>query len=168
MDLFALFNKDRKAYVHRAIELPRDILQASLTFHHAKVLCQGSMQIDARMRHCHIYASKHEPIVVSAQAKMRACHVHGHDVVIEGDFAGELFASGDVALTASARIAGLIQCNGKVVIRPLVDARLVRIERTQQTVTSLPPQRPPITTSSLGWTTEHRTDPSRTRLPKQS
>ena len=111
MGLFALFNKDRKAHVHRAIELPSEILQASLTFHHGKVYCQGSMQIDARMRHCHIYASKHEPIVVSALAKMLACQVHGHDVVIEGDFAGEIFASGDVEVTASARIAGLIQCN---------------------------------------------------------
>ena len=168
MGLFALFNKDRKAHVHLAIELPSEILQASLTFHHGKVYCQGSMQIDARMRHCHIYASKHEPIVVSALAKMLACQVHGHDVVIEGDFAGEIFASGDVEVTASARIAGLIQCNGKVVISPLVDARLVRIERTQQTVTALPPQRPPNTTSSLGWTTEHGTDPSRPRLAKRT
>ena len=60
---------------------------------------------------------------------MLNCHIEGQDILIEGDFAGEVNAAGDVEITNTARVAGLIRYGGELIIGPLVDRRKLRVQR---------------------------------------
>lgn len=129
MAKYSLFGPSKNAAIHRKLEVPDEILQATIILDGGTIFASGSIQIDAAVRNARVVARKKQPVLVSALGRMLACFIQGHDVVIEGDFAGEIEASGDVEVTNSAQISGVIRCSGEVVFGPLANRNNVRVQR---------------------------------------
>lgn len=111
-----LFSRDRKPSVSEAINRPDEILQNSLVFVGGNVFVQGGLQIDARLKNCTIQAMDGKPIVLTALGKMEDCFIKGEDVLICGDFSGEIQAKGDVEVTNTARMSGTIRAGGHALV----------------------------------------------------
>jgi cytoskeletal protein CcmA (bactofilin family) len=129
MAKYVLFTTSRKPAELQRIEAPDEVLQQSLVIDGGTIYTRGGMQIDASMRNCRVVAQQRNPITLSVLGRMLACHIEGQDVLIEGDFAGDIEAAGDVEITNTARIAGLIRYGGELVIGPIVDRRKLRVQR---------------------------------------
>lgn len=114
-----LFSINRKPNVAEAIERPEEILQGTLMFVGGTVFVKGGVQIDAQLKNVTVQAMDNKPIVLTALGKMEDCYIKGEDVLICGDFTGEIQASGDVEVTNSARVAGVIRTSGHALISPL-------------------------------------------------
>jgi cytoskeletal protein CcmA (bactofilin family) len=126
---FVLYSAARKPEVLKRIEAPDEVLQSTLVVDGGTIYARGGIQIDASMRSCRVVAQKEHPIALSVLGRMLNCHIEGQDILIEGDFAGDIVASGDVEITNTARIAGFIRYGGELVIGPLVDRRKLRVQR---------------------------------------
>lgn len=129
MAKYLLFTITRKPDVLRRIEAPDEVLQNTLVLDGGAVYARGGLQIDASMRNCRVVAQQQQPITLSVLGRMLSCQIEGHDVLIEGDFAGEIEAAGDVEITNTARVAGFIRHGGELIIGPLVDRRKLRVQR---------------------------------------
>jgi len=129
MAKYVLFTASRKAEVLQRIEAPDEVLQNTIILDGGTIYVRGGMQIDASMRNCRVVAQQNNPIALSVLGRMLSCHIEGQDVLIEGDFAGEIEASGDVEITNTARVAGFIRYGGELIIGPLVDRRKLRVQR---------------------------------------
>ena len=122
-----LFSSNRKPEVASAIERPDEVLQRTLKFAGGTIMIGGGLQIDAQMSGVEINAPD-KTVVVSALAKCEHCHITAKDVLICGDFSGEIVASGDVEITDSARCAGMIRVGGHALISPIaVEAGEIKI-----------------------------------------
>jgi cytoskeletal protein CcmA (bactofilin family) len=140
MAKYLLFTSLRKPEVLRRIEAPDEVLQNTLIFDGGAIYARGGIQIDARMRNCRVVSQQQHPVTVSALGRMLKCQIVGQDVLIEGDFTGEIEASGDIEITNSARVAGLIRYGGELVIGPLVDRRKLRVQRLTMRAEMVSPQ----------------------------
>ena len=129
MAKYVLFTTTRKPEVLQRIEAPDEVLQHTLVCDGGTIYVRGGMQIDASMRNCRVIAQQNNPIALSVLGRMLTCHIEGRDVLIEGDFAGDIEATGDVEITNTARVAGFIRYGGELVIGPLVDRRKLRVQR---------------------------------------
>lgn len=129
MAKYVLFTASRKAEVLQRIEAPDKVLQNTIILDGGTIYVRGGMQIDASMRNCRVVAQQNNPIALSVLGRMLSCHIEGQDVLIEGDFAGEIEAAGDVEITNTARVAGFIRYGGELIIGPLVDRRKLRVQR---------------------------------------
>lgn len=114
-----LFSRERKPTVAEAINRPDEILQSSLMFVGGTVFVSGGVQIDAKLKNVTVQAMDNKPIVLTALGKMDGCFIKGEDVLICGDFTGEIQAKGDVEVTNTARISGVVLTRGHALISPL-------------------------------------------------
>lgn len=131
-----LFSRDRKPSVAEAIQRPDEILQSSLMFVGGTVFVKGGLQIDAQLKNVTVQAMDSKPIVLTALGKMEGCYIKGEDVLICGDFTGQIEACGDVEVTNSARVAGVIRTSGHALISPLAtEAGEITIARHTPEVT---------------------------------
>lgn len=113
-----LFSSSRKPEVASAIERPDEVLQRTLKFAGGTIMVGGGLQIDAQLNGVEINAPD-KTVVVSALAKCDQCHITAKDVLICGDFSGEIVASGDVEIADSARCTGTIRVGGHALISPI-------------------------------------------------
>jgi cytoskeletal protein CcmA (bactofilin family) len=114
-----LFTSHRKPSVASAIDRPDDILHRGVAFHGGTLMVKGGLQIDATLDEVTVVSTDGRPVVLTALGKMSGCHIHAQDILIMGDFTGELSAAGDVEVTDSARFAGSIRAGGHVLLSPL-------------------------------------------------
>lgn len=138
MAKYVLFTRTKKPEVLKQIEMPEEVLQSTMVFDAGAIFSRGSLQVDAKMRNCKVFSQDRKPVVLSALGQMAGCTIIGQDVVIEGDFAGRIEAAGDVEVTNTARVAGVITCAGRVIVGPLVNRESLRIERPMMMATELP------------------------------
>lgn len=73
---------------------------------------EGGLLIDGTLKDSTIRSSDQSMIIISATAKLVNCTVDGHDVVIEGNFDGNLVARGDCEITSSATVIGTLKLGG--------------------------------------------------------
>lgn len=117
--LSILFNANRKPEVAKSIESPDDVVQRSLAFSGGTLLIRNGAQIDAALDSVSVVATDGKPVVLSALGKMRNCHIEGNDVLIMGEFSGEILAMGDVEVCDSASFKGTIAAAGRVLLSPV-------------------------------------------------
>lgn len=129
MPRYVLFSSKRKPEVLQLLEHPEEVLPSTLVFDAGAIFSRGSLQIDAKLRNSRVFSQGRHPILLSALGQMAGCTIIGQDVVIDGDFAGRIEAAGDVEVTSSARISGVISCAGKVFVSQIVNRQNLRIER---------------------------------------
>jgi len=125
-----LFSKDRKPGVAKQIEAPEEILQRNIAFKGGVIVVQKGLTVDAALSQCTIVSQEGGPIVVSPLANCVECCVKAGDVIVSGDFTGEIIAKGDVEVTDSARIIGTIKAGGNVLLSPIAsEAGQIKVAR---------------------------------------
>lgn len=129
MSFFTLFNSSRKPEVSLSIEKPDEILQRSLRFEGGTVYARGGLQVDANLTDVCLIADDDGPIHITALGRLERCMVRAKDVVIAGDFSGEIEADGDVEVTNTAKVSGHIKTTGSVLVSPMADDAELRIGR---------------------------------------
>lgn len=117
--LSILFNSNRKPEVAKSIESPEDVVQRNLAFSGGTLLVRNGAQIDAALDSVSVVATDGKPIVLSALGKMKNCHIEGNDVLVQGEFSGEILAMGDVEVCDSATFKGTISAAGHVLLSPM-------------------------------------------------
>lgn len=125
-----LFSSQRKPAAASSIERPDEIIQQTLAFVGGTVYVSGGAQIDAKLKNVSVVALDDKPIVLSALGQMENCLINGTDVLVCGDFSGEIRAKGDCEITPTARARGVVLVRGHVLISPLAaDSEEIRVGR---------------------------------------
>ncbi|MBS3912783.1 MAG: polymer-forming cytoskeletal protein [Hydrogenophaga sp.] len=129
MAFFKLFNKQRRPEVFDLITRPDEVLQSGMVFDGGTIFASGALQIDSSMRNVSVVGKATHPICISALGRLLECSISGGDVLVEGDFAGEIEATGDVEITNTAQVRGLIKYGGELHIGLLVDRSALKLQR---------------------------------------
>ncbi|WP_234265199.1 polymer-forming cytoskeletal protein [Hydrogenophaga sp. NFH-34] len=125
-----LFSFERKSTTAAAIDQPDEVLQRTLAFHGGTILSKGSLQIDAALKDVTIISTEGKPVVVTPLGNCNSCCIQADDVLITGDFSGEVIAKGDVEVSHSARFVGTIRAGGHVLVSPIAsEAGEIKIVR---------------------------------------
>lgn len=125
-----LFSFNRKAATAAAMDQPDNILQRTLAFEGGTIVTKGSLQIDAALKGVKIVSTEDKPVVVTPLANCDTCVIQAHDVMVTGDFSGEIIAKGDVEISDSARFLGTIRAGGHVLVSPIAsEAGEIKIVR---------------------------------------
>ena len=134
-----LFSSDRNPRAASSIERPDEIIQESLAFVGGTIYVKGGVQIDAKLKNVTVVALDENPVVLSALGSMDHCAIDASDVLICGDFTGEVRAKGDCEVAPTAKVRGLILVRGRVLISPLAgDLEEIRVGRlTNEMVTDI-------------------------------
>lgn len=134
MAIFKLFNKQRRPGTLDLIERPDEVLQSGMVFDGGTIFASGALQIDSSMRNVKVVGKATHPICISALGRLLECSISGSDVLVEGDFAGEIEATGDVEITSTAQVRGLIKYGGELHIGLLVDRSALKLQRMMKVV----------------------------------
>lgn len=131
-----LFSKERKPSVQASMAAPDEILQNSIMIVGGTVFVHGGLQIDAKLRNSIVKSLDGKPIVVTALGKLQDCVIEGTDVLVCGDFSGEIVAKGDVEVTDTATFSGNIKTGGYALISPVAtehnaDVRIMPLPKDQ-------------------------------------
>lgn len=125
-----LFTRHRKPEAALRIESPDEILQQSLAFVGGTIYVKGGVQIDAQLKNVTVVAVDEGPVVLSVLGKMEDCAIDATDVLICGDFKGEVRAKGDCEIAPTAKARGVVLVRGHVLISPLAgDSDEIRVGR---------------------------------------
>lgn len=114
-----LFSRERKPLIFESMQVPDELLQSSILIQGGTVMVHGGMQIDAKLVDCVVHSLDGNPIVLSAIGQMKNCTIKGTDILITGDFSGEILALGDVEISDTARFSGTIRTCGRALISPI-------------------------------------------------
>lgn len=74
---------------------------------------KNGVLIDGKLTNVTIMSMTDAPIIVSALGRLTGCKVECVNFINEGEFDGEVTASENVEIKASATTRGTIQCGGK-------------------------------------------------------
>jgi hypothetical protein len=125
-----LFSSHRNSRAAASIARPDEIIQESLAFVGGTMYVKGGVQIDAKLKNVSVVALDENPVVLSALGSMDHCAIDAVDVLICGDFTGEVRAKGDCEIAPTAKARGLILVRGHVLISPLAgDSDEIRVGR---------------------------------------
>jgi cytoskeletal protein CcmA (bactofilin family) len=125
-----LFTTHRKPATASRIERPDEIIQQSLAFVGGTIYVKGGVQVDAQLKNVSIVAVDDNPVVLSVLGSMVDCAIDATDVLICGDFKGEIRAKGDCEIAPTAKARGLVLVRGHVLISPLAgDSDEIRVGR---------------------------------------
>jgi len=131
--LSILFSAARKPMVADTLAKPSGVMQQGFRFAGGSMFVKGGVQIDAQFNGVNIESEDGGLVHVTALGKLESCIIKGGDVMISGDFTGEIVAKGDVEVTNTARIKGVIRAGGMVLVSPLaMDKGDVKILPLQQ------------------------------------
>jgi cytoskeletal protein CcmA (bactofilin family) len=135
-----LFSSHRKPSAALSIERPDEIIQETLAFVGGTIYVKGGVQIDAKLKNVSVVSLDGNPVVLSALGIMDNCAIDAMDVLICGDFTGEVRAKGDCEIAPTAKARGLVLVRGHALISPLAgDSDEIRVGRLpNEVVTEVP------------------------------
>jgi Polymer-forming cytoskeletal len=90
---------------------------------------KGGALIDGQLNAVTIISTDGSPIKVSALAKLSKCVIECQDILIEGEFSGQITAKGDVEFGESGLIKGTVKHGGMLLIGCLTDYGDVKAEK---------------------------------------
>lgn len=125
----AFFTKESTPEVFAQIDEPQSLFGHGLTFEGGTLRGNGGLLIDGKLENVSVTSEDGSAIVVSALADLDNCIINGHHVIVSGKFRGELNATGDLEITDSADILGLVNTGGRMLVSPLAVMEDVRIRR---------------------------------------
>jgi cytoskeletal protein CcmA (bactofilin family) len=131
--LSILFSAARKPMVADTLAKPSGVMQQGFRFAGGTMFVKGGVQIDAQFNGVNIESEDGGLVHVTALGNLESCLIKGGDVMISGDFTGEIVAKGDVEVTNTARIKGTIRAGGVVLVSPLSmdkgDVKILPLQR---------------------------------------
>lgn len=77
---------------------------------------KGGALIDGKLTRVTIIVTDESPLKISAMAYLDTCVIHCQDIIIEGEFSGEINAKGDAELGDSCRVKGKLNHSGRLLI----------------------------------------------------
>ena len=77
---------------------------------------KGGALIDGKLTRVTIIVMDESPMKISALAHLDTCVINCQDIIIEGEFSGEINAKGDVELGDSCRVKGKLNHSGRLLI----------------------------------------------------
>lgn len=129
-----------------AIATPSIIIPELMEQEGGTLKLTGSAYIDGTFEKTTFRAVKGEAILLSALSMLNNCVIHCKDIMIEGDFTGDIYVKdgGTVEIGCSAVIRGTIYTDGMVIRHPLSDTgathdlRILKFTIQKQELTMLP------------------------------
>ena len=103
--------------------------------------------IDGKLTDVTIISADNTPIKISALAVLTNCKIHCTDLLIEGQFSGEINAMGNIELGESAHVEGTAKVSGSLVISPLAEAVELKISHSSAKKAALVQETKPAPTS---------------------
>lgn len=110
------------------------IVSEHVTFEGGKLIVGRDTVIDACLKGVHIVTRGEPRLKLSALSRLDECIVDCDSVEMEGDFRGEVKASGDVNVSDSASIAGIVRLAGRLNLSAHASLENVRVSRLDQYV----------------------------------
>ena len=123
---------------------PNDILADAKTvigqdieFEGGTLRVNGGALIVGRLTRTTILSIDGSPIKISALATLDSCIINGKDVIVDGEFSGEINAQGDVELSDTCSIEGTITHKGRVMTGGLADTERMKLKRFDKPKTQM-------------------------------
>lgn len=110
------------------------IVSEHVSFEGGMLIVKHDTVIDASLKGVHIVTRGAPRLKLSALSRLDECIVDCGSVEMEGIFRGEVKASGNVSVTDSASIAGIVRLAGRLNLGAHASLENVRIARLDQHV----------------------------------
>lgn len=110
----------------------KTVIAHSIDFEGGTLRLSGGALIDGRLTRTTIISVDGSPTKISALANLDSCILNCKDIIIDGEFSGEINATGDVELGDTCRIQGTITHAGRVMTGALADTDAMKLKRFPQ------------------------------------